>query len=389
MKYWHLSIWSWLTILGLPSLSFGQGDWAVYDTFVRFSPAVYSISVEIPQQYILDRHEELIKQFQDLQENYSDIVAGGSETLAGQYMFTNVIRQFKHKMDVMRDQMLTNNRVRCAGFAISPHHLVTLSNIVKSATLGGAITIKDDYRWLARAQLQGADDLTGIAVLRVDSATFSHFVELEESLGLEEDMYSAMNRLSTPLPIASYIMTIQRPYDLPSSPFSGIIGGYNRLLGLFEIEKYIQTDLPLYPGNEGAPVFSPSGQLVGMMATEFHLGNWPGVTFIIPADIVADSALAIMEDGRRERGWISGVGLGQDEDGILVEDVVPRSPAAVSGLRKGDLIMGFNGIREKKVWNLIDHISKSKPNEIIRFDIKRGAQYYSIEIKTSPRQTRQ
>ncbi|MGC9328248.1 MAG: trypsin-like peptidase domain-containing protein, partial [Candidatus Hinthialibacter sp.] len=264
MKYGRLSFWSWLAIIGLPSLSFGQGDWAVYDTFVRFSPAVYSISIEIPQQYILERHEELIKQFQDLQENYSDIVAGGSDTLAGQYMFTNVIRQYKRKMEIMRDQMLTNNRVRCAGFAISPHHLVTLSNIVKSATLGGAISIKDDYRWLARAQLHGADDLTGIAVLQVQDVTFSQYVDLEESLEWdEEEAYSTMNRLSARLPTASYIMTIQRPYDLPSSPFSGIIGGYNRLLGLFEIEKYIQTDLPLYPGNEGAPVFSPSGQLVG------------------------------------------------------------------------------------------------------------------------------
>jgi S1-C subfamily serine protease len=64
-----------------------------------------------------------------------------------------------------------------------------------------------------------------------------------------------------------------------------------------------------------------------MMATEYHIGNWPGVTFVIPADIVADSATGILETGKRERGWISGVGLGQDGEGILVEEVIPRSGA--------------------------------------------------------------
>lgn len=388
MKQTYLLIVGTLSASWFSCLAGAQGDWAVYDTFTRYSPAVYSISVEIPKQYILDRHEQLIQQFQDLQENYSDLVTGTSEALSGHYMFGNIVRQLRTKLDYMRDQMLVNNRIRCAGFAIGPHHLVTISTIVKSATLGGVITIKDDYRWVANAEFVGSDDLTGVAVLQVNEVTFPYYVDLSDYLSREGTLNSYSNPNAHPLPVASYIMTIQRPYDLPSSPFSGIIGGYNRGVGLFEIEKYIQTNLPLHPGNEGSPVFSPSGQLIGMMATEFHVGNWPGVTFVIPADIVADSAAGILETGKRERGWISGVGLGQDGEGIVVEEVIPQSPAAFAGLMKGDLILGFNGIREKKVWNLIDYISKSKPNEIIRFEIKRGSEWLYIDIKTSLRRVR-
>ncbi len=391
MKQWFFLLIGIVVLGWVPNSVQSQGDWAVYDTFTRFSPAVYSVSVEIPQQYIMDRHEELIRQFRDLQENYSDIVTGSTDTLAGQYMFDNLIRQLRRKLDVMRDQMLNNNRVRCSAFAVGPHHLVSLSTIVKSATLGGTISIKDDFHWISKAELKGADDFTGVAVLEVKDVTFTQFINLQDYRFQNEDSSQAVQPGlpgSNQLPVASYVVSIQRPYDLPSSPFSGIIGGYNRLLGLFEIEKYIQTDLPLYPGNEGSPVFSPSGQLVGMLATEFRLGNWPGVTFLIPADTIADSALSIIEWGKRDRGWISGVGLGQDSHGIIVEEVVPRSPAALAGLLKGDLILGFNGQREKKVWNLIDHISRSKPNDMIHFEIKRGSQVFLIDIKTTLRQSR-
>lgn len=389
MKRWYFLLYSILSVWWLPGGANGQGDWAVYDTFTRFSPAVYSLSIELPQQYILTQHEELIKQILDLQEKYSDIIAGSSDPVSGQAMLSNLIRQLWRKLDVMRDRLLSTNYIRCVGFAVGPHHLVTTNNMVKSATLGSAINIEDDFhRRLAQAEWIGSDDLTGVSVLRVNDVTFTHFVNLNEYFIPSEDYNQPQPHETNPLPVASYIMTIQRPYEFPSSPFSGIIGGYNRMLGLTEIEKYIQTDLPLYPGNEGAPVFSPSGQLVGMMAVELHMGNGPGMTFVIPSDIVADSALAIMESGKRERGWISGLGIGQDINGIVVEEVIPHSPAAMAGLQKGDLILGFNGSREKRVWNLIDFISRSKPDAIIRFEIMRGSQLQWIDIKTSLRLNR-
>ncbi len=379
-----------LFILGLCCLPYyapAQGDMAIYDTFSRYSPAVYSINVEIPKDYIIERHQVLVDQFSDLQDNYSDIVSDGSGALAGQYMFKNVMNAMRRKLDLMKEQMLSNNRVRGAGLAISPHHLLTLSAVVKSATFGAVIAIKDDYRWISKAVLHGIDELSGIAVLRVEDVTFSNYIDLKE-YNSNQGANDSLNNWNNQLPIASYVMAIQRPYDLPASPFSGVIGGYNRLLGLYDIEKYIQTDLPFYPGNEGAPVFSPSGKLVGVMASEFSLGRWPGITFLIPSDIIADSALAIIRTGKRERGWISGVGLGQDINGIVVEEVIPDSSAALAGLKKGDLILGFNGRREKIVWNLIDFISKTEPNEIIRFEVKRGSRLYAVNVKTTLRQIR-
>ncbi|MFB3786725.1 MAG: S1C family serine protease [bacterium] len=362
------------TWLASPPASQSQGDWAVYETFSRYSPAVFSINVEIPKEFILHRMEELMNQFRDLQESSSDIIAEGSDSVLSQQLFSNLTVQWQRKLYIMKTQMLANNRVRGAGFAIDSHHVVTLASIVKSATLGGTITIEDDFRKVAQAELLGVDEMMGVAVLRVNDVTFTSFVDL--------------NRVADQLPVASYIMTIQRPYALPASPFSGMIGGYYRKMNLFEYERYIQTDLPFYPGNEGSPVFSPSGQLIGMIATEFHIGNFPGITLVTPAEIVVDSAQSIIKTGKRDRGWIPGMVLKQDEDGVLIEELADNSVAAESGLKEGDLIIGVGGERENQLWKIYYKILDTSPNETIRLEVKRGTQLFVFDVPTSPRKPR-
>ena len=348
----------------------GQGDLAVYDTFVRLSPAVFSISVEIPKEYILKRYEESTKRLREYQESYIDTVTSSTGTVLNYNLIETLVEQWGRQLEVLKNQMLTNNRVRGAGFAVDPHHLVTLSTVVKSATLGGEIMIlNDNNQPVAKAVLQGIDTMTGIAVLQSNNTTFSTFVNLDRS--------------PTQLPVASYIMTIQRPYDLPTSPFSGMIGGYGRHLKLFELERFIQADIPLYPGNEGAPVFSPSGQLIGMMATEFHIGRWPGVAFIIPAEIVADSAEGIIRDGKREHGWIAGLALKPWVSGVLIEEIDQNSVARSAGLCEGDIIVGFNGDRvNNNPWDLVYRILKTKPNEQIKFQIQRGNSMMDVVVET-------
>ena len=346
-----------------------QGDWAVYDTFTRYSPAVYSIEVEIPKDHALDRYEEVIRQFRDLHENYSGLVSNTSEALAGHELFTNLMDQWKRKLDIIKNQMLSNKPLQGAGFAVGEHYIVTLSTVVKSATLGGIVTIKDDFNRGTRAELRGFDEMTGIAVLEVKDVTFSHYIDL--------------NHISGQLPVASYIMTIQRPYDLPASPFSGMIGGYYRRFNIFKLERYIQTDLPVYPKNEGAPVFSPSGHLVGMVAAEFHIGRWPGVTLVIPADIVVDTAREIIQHGKRERGFIPGLVLGQDIDGVRIQDLDPKSPTVQAGLLKGDIIVALNGKKETKLWNLYYRILNTKPGETVQLEVQRGSQILRVNVQTT------
>ncbi len=360
--------------IGLTSLlfiisatAFGQGDWAVYETFTRNSPAVYSVSVEIPKDYIMQRYDNTVKRLSE----YQEVVAGGGDVGSFSF-FENLIKSWERQLEIYKNQMLENNREQGAGFAIDSNHLVTLSTVVKSATLGGNIILSSDSRKELNAKLLGMDKATGIAVLEVKDASFPTHIDI--------------HHISGKLPIASYIMTIQRPYDLHATPFSGMIGGYYRRLNLFELERYIQTDLPLFPGNEGAPVFSPSGQLIGMIATEFHVGNWPRISFIIPSDLILDSATEIIEKGKKERGWIPGLEFKDALLGIIITELEKDSPAAKAGLKEGDNIVKFNGREVNQGIDLLYYILSTKPNEEVNMQIQRGTRHLEVVVETSRRQ---
>ncbi|MDP8244506.1 MAG: S1C family serine protease [Candidatus Hinthialibacter antarcticus] len=355
---------TWLVLNGAVNAQF---DSAVYETFNRNAPAVYSIEVQVPKNLILQEYDKSISRLREFHDRYSDMVMSGTQPMASFFTLNSLIGRWERQLDFLKEQMLMNNSMRGTGFAIDPHHIVTLSSVVKSATMGGEITVTDHQKIQHRALLQGVDRLTGVAVLRIPDATFEHYVDL--------------GRLSTTLPVSSYIMTIQCPYDLPPSPYTGMIGGYHRQLKKFELERYIQTNLPLYPGNEGAPVLSPSGQLVGMMAAEFSIGAAPGVSFAIPADFVAESANQIIQKGDLVHGWLPGIELQQSAQGILIRNVDPNSHAANSGLKPGDVIIGFDGRQETELWDLLSRIVNANPEQFVRVEILRGPNRMQFQIQ--------
>ncbi len=349
-----------------------QGDWAFYETFSRNSPAVYSVDVEIPKEHIMRSYEDSIKRLSEYQEKMMDDIFGGNNNSGGGFMiFENLLNRVEKHLEIYKNQLISNNHFRGAGFAIDSQHLVTLSTVVRSATLEGHITLRDDHNRRLVAELLGMDNTTGVAVLEIKDASFPVHVDI--------------TRVSGMLPITSHIIAIQRPYDLHATPYSGMIGGYYRTVGLFEYERYIQTNLPFYPGNDGAPVFSPSGQLIGMLATEYHRDDWPGISFVIPSDMVVDSALEIIKNGKIEHGWIPGIEFKQDIAGIIIEKLEENSPAKSAGLKKGDIIVGFNGQKVNQGIDLIYYILNSKPNEFVDVEIQRGSQNLTKQVKTQKR----
>ena len=368
MNRWLLILCaSWFVLNGTVNAQF---DSAVYETFNRNAPAMFSIEVQVPKSIIFKEYEKSISRLQEFHDRYSEMVMSGTQPMTSYFRLDSLIDRWERQLDFLKEQMLMNNSMRGAGFAVDSHHIVTLSSIVKSATLGSEITVNDFQDMQYRAVLQGVDRMTGVAVLRIPDATFEHYIDL--------------GRLSTTLPVSSYIMSIQRPYTLPPSPYPGMIGGYHRRLNKFELERYIQTNLPLFPGNEGAPVLSPSGQLVGMMAAEF--GTSPSVTFAIPADLVADSANQIIEKGDLVHGWLPGIKLQQSAQGILILNVDPNSHAANSGLKPGDVIVGFDGRQETELWDLLSRILHANPEQFVRVEILRGPNRMQFQIQLLQRQ---
>ncbi len=348
------------------SKAFSQGGLALYDTYDRYSSAVFSVEVEIPQDHIMQRYETHLESFKEYHESLlSDITGQSSHNLTYQ-QFESFFTNIEQKMNSLKDHLLINNRVKGIAFAVDQHHLVTISTVVRSATLGGDVYIGNHSTQNIPAKVLNIDSHTGVAVIRVNEVTFEHTVPLEDNSWI---------------PPASYILSIQRPFDMPASPVAGMVGGYYRKLNLFPLEKYIQTDIPLYPGNEGAPVFSPSGRLVGMIATEFHVGQSPGVTFVIPAEYIVNSANEIIETGFKQRGKIPGVQIQLGENGIEVLNVAQSSPYQ-KDLQKGDLIIGLDRAHTNNLMQIWEAIINTKPNQTLQLMLLRDNAKVEVSVQT-------
>src|SRR5208282_3504388 len=118
----------------------------------------------------------------------------------------------------------------------------------------------------------------------------------------------------------------------------------------------LQTDAPINPGNSGGPLVNMSGEVIGVNSAIVTGGRGnDGIGFAVPIDMAANVADQLIKDGKVHRARIGiklGVltpvlarqlGLEPGTKGILVDEVVPGSPAEKAGLKQGDVIVGFAG----------------------------------------------
>ncbi|MCA8961264.1 MAG: PDZ domain-containing protein, partial [Planctomycetes bacterium] len=159
---------------------------------------------------------------------------------------------------------------------------------------------------------------------------------------------------SSTLEVGDYVLAVGNPLGLSSSMTLGIASNTARVFTDFlgnEVEdldigehatgmftRWIQHDALILPGNSGGPLVDLRGEIVGM-----NTRGGSGVAFATPANLLKKSINRILSFGEVRRGW-----LGTDvkpvkklgrETGALVTAVVPESPAAIGGIRPGDVIL--------------------------------------------------
>jgi len=137
----------------------------------------------------------------------------------------------------------------------------------------------------------------------------------------------------------------------------GIVSATGRAnLGIEDYEDFIQTDAPINPGNSGGALVNDRGELIGINTAILSHGSGgnEGVGFAIPSDLARNIMDQIVRNGRVTRAYMGAYIQGVSPElakafgetapnGALVGDVEPGSPAARSGLEKGDIIVALNG----------------------------------------------
>ncbi len=223
-------------------------------------------------------------------------------------------------------------------------HILTNNHVVESAE---KITVAFHDGTEATATVVGTDDKADVAVIKVDNTSYPPLPRGD----------------SSKVRVGELVMAVGSPFELSQSVTTGIISATERNdVRINVYESFLQTDAAINPGNSGGPLVNMSGEVIGVNSAIVTGGRGlgggggnDGIGFAVPIDMAANVADQLIKDGKVHRarigvklGLLSPVlakqlGLEPGTKGILVEEVVPGSPAEKAGLKQGDVIVGFAG----------------------------------------------
>lgn len=223
-----------------------------------------------------------------------------------------------------------------AGFLLSADgYIATAAHVVADADY---VVVKLADQQVLRAELVGSDEEADVGLLKVDLST-----AIAPVLGR-----------STALRAGDWVLALGDPYGLDGSVVAGIVGGTDRHFIEDGDLVYIQTDLPLNPGNSGGPLVDMSGAIVGMNSRILVGGyGMPGLSLAIPIEVVQQIAEELKSSGEGERPRLgahfedvsapAALAAGRRyASGAVIKSVKPMSLAETVDLRVGDVVVGMN-----------------------------------------------
>ena len=254
-----------------------------------------------------------------------------------------------------------------SGFIISPDgYVLTNHHVVADA---GEVKVKLGDRREFTAKVVGSDQQYDVALLKIDAKNLPT-VRVGDSNTLKP---------------GQWVVAIGSPFGLDHSVTAGVVSAVGRSTG-GQDQRYvpfIQTDVAINQGNSGGPLLNTRGEVVGINSQIFSAsGGYMGISFAIPIDLAMGAVEQIKKNGRVSRGQLGAIvgaitgDVAQgfnlpDSRGALVNELVPGSAAARSGLEVGDVIRSVNGTPINTFSDLPPLIGAQAPGSKVRLGVLR------------------
>jgi serine protease Do len=244
-----------------------------------------------------------------------------------------------------------------SGFIVSPDGIIlTNAHVVAGSS---EVTVKLVDRREFKAKVLGLDKATDVAVLKIDAHELP-VVKIGDA-GRER--------------VGEWAVAIGAPFGFENTATAGIISAKARSLPDQGYVQFIQTDVPVNPGNSGGPLFNLDGEVIGINSQIYSgTGGYQGVSFAIPINLAMQIEQQLVKNGKVERAQLGisiqsvdqslaqAFGLKQAA-GALISSVSPGSAGARAGLAPGEIILQFNGQPIADAADLPPLVASVKPGE--------------------------
>jgi len=262
-----------------------------------------------------------------------------------------------------------------SGFIIRKDGVILTNNHVIENAQQITVTLGDKQQY--KAKVLGRDPKTDLAVLKIDPKT---------------DLPAAALGSSDALRVGDWVMAIGNPFGLTNTVTTGIVSAKGRFIGAGPYDSFIQTDAPINPGNSGGPLFNLAGEVVGINTAIYsQSGGNIGIGFAIPIDLVKNLVPQLETKGTITRGWLGvsvqpitedlarSFGL-QEPEGSLVADVSANGPADKAGIKRGDIIVSFDGKKIDDSSSLPAVVARTPVGKTVKVEIMRDGAMKTVTV---------
>ena len=279
-------------------------------------------------------------------------------------------RFFKDRMpkDFKQRSLGTGFIIDTDGYILTNNHVVEKADEIK-------VKLSDEREF--NAKIIGRDPKTDLALIRIEGARKLTPLPFGDSDKLE---------------VGDWVVAIGNPFGLGNTVTAGIVSAKYRQIGAGSYDNFIQTDASINPGNSGGPLLNSAGEVIGInTAIVSRSGGSVGIGFAIPVNMAKD-LLPQLKKGKVVRGWL-GVMIQditsalkeklslKDQKGALVADVTADGPAEKAGLKRGDVIVSFDGKEIKETHDLPYIVGSTPVGKTVKVEVIRKGREKTFNVK--------
>jgi serine protease Do len=270
-----------------------------------------------------------------------------------------------------------------SGVIVSPDGYIITNNHVVADAVDVEVILADRRQY--KGKVVATDPKTDVAVVKIQAT----------------NLPTAVWGDSSNLAVGDFVLAIGNPLGLSRTVTFGIVSAVGRAdVGVADFEDFIQTDAPINPGNSGGALVNINGEVVGInTAIASPTGGSVGVGFAIPSNMARAAMQSLIKTGRVVRGFLGAStqdvtpSLGKifrlpDVKGAIVTDLQPKGSAERAGLKRGDVVVRFDGRDVMDSGQLRNLVAQASIGSKHRLDLIRDGKSYVAElvVQEAPRE---